>query len=278
MLNLKVYASLLLAVISIPAAAADPTYIPISQFGTFGPQNASTAGNMTADDVKKFEQAISRMPDLARYLFSGCHDRAHAAYRFLPADLKSKVSKIWVIGPSRFTAAVSGTIRLRATDLDSQQVDWGYHVALVAETPKGTMVYDPALSPGVLLSREQWFESFVSPTLSIWLVSSPLVYQFNYATLDSAARNGSQVWNGNANRYEWMSTQDQRIPQNLARDSIGVDAMKGQACAALVALKADPQGLGDLLDAPTSNPGCAASIQKYRQLTREWQARLAANP
>lgn len=256
-------------------SAAEPLYVPIAEFGTFGADNASSAAMMTPEEAARFETAIADMQDFAHYLYSGCHDRAHAAYLLLPADLKAKVSKIWVIGSSRYTAALSGTIRLRADDPDSQAVDWGYHVALSAETAAGTRIFDPALHPGATLSREQWFAKFIAPRLSIWLVSSPAVYQFNYATLDGSARNGTQVWNGNANRYEWLDTKMKRLPENLARDAIGVDALAGKTCKPIIAVKTDPQKLSDFLAAGDGGSECASSVKKYAGLVAEWKRRLS---
>jgi len=269
--------AVILALWSFDVAAQssnDLQYIPIGEFGAFGAGNASIAPMMSQEDAVHFEQVVASMPEFSHYLYSGCHDRAHAAYLLLPADLRSKVSKIWVVGPTSYTASISGTIRLRADDPDSRAVDWGYHVALMAETAHGTRIFDPALHPGATLSREQWFEKFVAPRLSIWLISDPAVYQFNYATLDAKARNGTQVWNGNANRYEWLDAKLQRLPENLARDAIGVDAIDGEACKSIIALKTDPQKLSDFLDAGNGSVECDSSFKKYRRLSQEWKVRL----
>lgn len=251
-----------------------PHPLDVRDFGTFGPQNVSNAPMLTAAEEQALAQAVARMPKFAPYYFSGCHDRAHAALLLLPEALRSKVSKIWVIGPARLTAAIPGTIRLRASDGEKRQVDWGYHVALMADTPGGAMVFDPVLSPGGLINREQWLGSFVAPPLSVWLVSSASVYVFNFSALNPPARNGGEVWNGNANTYEGLLPAYRHLPENLARDEIGVEALGERTCPEIAQYARAPEALSSFLDAGKGSSACEPAFVRYRQRTAAWKAAL----
>lgn len=257
-------------------ASIEPVFLPTSEFRPFGASNATNAAMMSDEDTTRLEKAVATMHAFDPYLYGGCADRAHAAYLLLPPDLRAKVSKIWIIGPSAYTSSISGTIKLRAGDRDSQAVNWGHHVALLVETPQGSRIFDPAFYPGELISREKWFKMLVIPRFAIWLISSPEVYVFNYATMNSKADHGSQVWMGDTSHYEWLEPKFQRMPQNLARDAIGLDATRGTACKQLSDIKMDPQRLSTFLDAGEGPSECAPSIAKYKRLSLEWKARLAS--
>ncbi|WP_375755624.1 protein-glutamine glutaminase family protein [Corallococcus exercitus] len=261
---------------SAEAQEAFPIYQPIEEFGTYGPQNASSAPALTHAETMQFEQAVSAMEQFPPYLYSGCHDRAHAAYMMLPESLRLKTKKIWVVGPSRYTAAIQGTIGLRATDSASQKVDWGYHVALAVETPVGMRLFDPALQPGATLTRDEWFALMKLPRMSIWTITTGELYLFNYATLNMAAKNGTEIWNGNANYYHLYSPKDRIIPDNLARDAVGVDALRGLTCSAIQLRLADPQELLNLLNGGVANvpTDCVSSVQKFEAEKARWTAKL----
>ncbi|WPB82650.1 protein-glutamine glutaminase family protein [Archangium violaceum] len=258
------------------AQEAFPVYLPIEDFGKFGRENASSAPALTQAETTQFERAVAASEQFPAYLYSGCHDRAHAAYLMLPAALRPQVKKIWVVGPSRYTAAISGTIGLRAPDAASQAVKWGYHVALAVETPSGMRLFDPALRPGATITRDEWFALMKLPRLSIWTVTKGDLYLFNYATLNMDAKNGNQVWNGNANYYELYAPKDRIIPDNLARDAVGVDALKGETCSAIRAQMTDPEALLKLLrgGAASAPANCASSIKKFEAEKERWTARL----
>lgn len=90
--------------------------------------------------------------DFPEYLFSGCHDRAHAVYLLLPQAFRTKAVKLWVLAPSKITGAIRGDITLRDV-LGNGRVRWGYHVALGFRYGNDYLVYDPALATGLLLDR-----------------------------------------------------------------------------------------------------------------------------
>ncbi|CAN5464194.1 hypothetical protein BH10PSE14_BH10PSE14_43100 [soil metagenome] len=268
-----------LAMWPLAAVAQDgavPIYQPIEKFGSYGAQNVAPGDVLTADEVAKFEAAVAGMQRFPPYLYSGCHDRAEAAYRLLPAALQPKVGKIWVIGPARYTAAIGGTIHLRATDPASSKVDWGYHVALEIGTAAGMRVFDPALKPGVSMTRDEWFALMKLPSLAIWTTTAGDIYQFVYGTLDFAGLNGAQVWNGNANRYRYFDADHQIMPDNLARDAVGMDAIAGTTCQQLRDMATDPDALYAFLHQAVDVPAaCAGSVDKFKRERARWSARLA---
>lgn len=261
-----------------PAPAAEPTWpvnLPVEDFGATGGLNAQAAMEMSAEEVTAFERAVAGMPRFPAYFYSGCHDRAHAAYLLIPVNLRSKVRKIWVVGPARFTAAIAGTIGLRRADAAASAVSWGYHVALAIDTGNGMRVYDPALHPEGTISRQQWFDMMTIPRFAFWTVTSGSVYLFNYANLSAPALNGSEVWNGNANFYQFLSESDRIMPDNLARDAVGVQASAGNTCPELIALATNPQGLLTFLRSGSAAPAaCQTSVTLFNGERERWRRLL----
>ena len=119
-----------------------PIQFPITLFGTNGslitPMNGalSPAGGLSAEKEKEKETEIQfieyakRLERFPRYIYSGCHNRAHASYLLLPPALKAKVMKIWVIAPSAYSIGFSGNIGLKGNEPGYSAVSWGFHVAL----------------------------------------------------------------------------------------------------------------------------------------------------
>jgi hypothetical protein len=266
------------ALLALPAIAEEGgiVYLPIGEFGKIGTANATTW--QIVDDAwqKNFEQAVASMERFPRYLYSGCHDRAHAAYLLLQPALRQNVSKIWVIGPSRYTAGIPGNIGLRTSDRASRAVSWGYHVALAINTRSGVRVFDPVLAPGETLTREQWFALMVPPKLAVWTITAGNVYLFNYATINEDSRNGNQIWNGNVNLYDYLQPEDRIMPDNLARDAVGAAAIAGTTCAAVRELATKPDALLSFLSGGSGSVPveCNASIEMFQTEKARWASLL----
>jgi hypothetical protein len=260
---------------ALAQTTAWPIHLPIEDFGSFGRENAEPAEVISHRETAAFEAAVGKMQRFPRYFYSGCHDRAHAAYLLLPESLRSKTRKIWVVAPARYTAAVGGTIGLRGTGAAASAVDWGYHVALAIDTPDGMRVYDAALHPQGTITRDAWFEIMTIPRLAFWTVSRGALYLFNYSGLATPALNGGEVWNGSANYYHLYNVADRIMPDNLARDAVGVQATAGQTCPELIALATNPQGLLTFLQAGDTAPdGCKVSVSLFNRERERWRQLL----
>lgn len=276
--NVLIASLIVSALFAAPARAEDGgiSYLPIGEFGSYGTANAPGWGILDRAGLDAFEQAIASMERFPPYLYSGCHDRAHAAYLLLPPAMRTNVSKIWVIGPSRYTAGIPGTIGLRASDRASRAVSWGYHVALAINTESGVRVFDPALAPGETLTREQWFALMVLPRLALWTITAGNIYLFNYAKLDENGRNGNQIWNGKTNLYDWLKPEERIMPDNLARDAVGAAALAGTTCAAVRERATRPEELLSFLSGkgPQVPVECRASIKMYENEKARWTSLL----
>jgi hypothetical protein len=193
----------------------------------------------------------------------------------LPSALKPKVMKIWVVTTSKYTSAIRGTIASTRREAEFRAVDWGFHVALAYRTLGGLKVFDPALRPGDVISDAEWFlEMNVSP-LSFWTLTSGSVYQFYPTARDQYAVN-AQHWSGNSYGYEGPSRQQHWIPQALARDAVGADAVAGTTCPSLLALAAQPEELLARLNngSTNSNDPCRSSFEKFASEKARWVTTL----
>jgi hypothetical protein len=271
------FLALLYAVLAAaPAFGQQPTPVTIPLFQPaqeFGP----TVADIRPDDTRLTDQeesslraAISAMEAFPAYVFSGCHDRAHAAHMLLPAALRPKVMKIWLASPAKYTAVLPGLIGLKGPGAASQ-VSWGHHVALAFRNAAGEVrVVDPVLKPREVLTERQWFDLMILPRMTLWTLTKGDVYLIEASKLSPSTTYASSIWNGRLEPYQrsW-------IPANIARDAVGVDAVAGTTCPELVQMKANPGGVLALLERGQAAPAaCRASVAKFEQQRAAWSTKL----
>ncbi|MDZ3831032.1 MAG: protein-glutamine glutaminase family protein [Sphingopyxis sp.] len=259
----------------LDAVRSFPTLLPLSRFGPSGTNSDTQLVELTPAEVGGLRDAVTAIA-FANYRLSGCHDRAHAAYMLLPAALRAKAVKQWVVAPSAFTRGVRGTIGYPA----DASVNWRYHVALAFQTPDGIAVFDPTLSPGRLLTEAEWLGSFDYPPLSMRFFAPAETYQFFDEDNDVVELNerksyveNKDIWVGNGYRYEGTSRANHWIPNNLARDAVGARVEEGRVCRDLQAFKGQP---GKLLDILTNGSpiDCPAEKALFDQTRAKWVALL----
>lgn len=271
---------------TVPGTAASPpaglVYLPAGSIvdkDSIAPP-AGSRQPLTDAETVALRQAVAALPTFPRYLFSGCHDRAHAAYLLLPAALRAKADKVWLFSPSRYTSAVQGTLRLAVNEPYADQVSWGYHVALLFKTPGGDLVLDPALAPGALIEPAQWFALMTIPPPSFWTVLAGHLYLFNdsgkpnFGTPPFPHRN-TKLINGFFYGYVGEALQENRIVINLARDAAGVELMAGTQCGSLQALISQPDSLLTMLKRPDQPAECASVKRTFDSERDVWSQRLA---
>lgn len=252
-----------------------PLFQPAYEFGPYTADLTPTSDNLTATEEANLSAAIGNMPVFPQYIFSGCHDRAHAAYMLLPQVLRAKVMKIWAIAPSQYTAVIPGQIGLKGTGA-AQKVFWGYHVALAYRSTVGdVMVIDPVLKPKQSLSSSQWFDLMKLPRMTLWTLTKGDVYLIQASTLNPSTSYAQNTWNGYLVQPKWDA-----VAANIARDLIGADATAGSACADINGLAERPNDLSNYLSRPLNSvPAlCRASLTKFASEKSAWQARLPSDP
>lgn len=286
-----IMAAALLAITTGYAARVDakPVELTVDQFtnsqDTADRMRASTSV-MTADEEHRFLQAVKAL-NLPAYAYSGCNDRAHAAYLLLPDTLKQKVSKVWIAGPSAFTAALPGSISVKSNAPALRDVSWSFHVALGYRTSSGYKVYDVALAPDGPLSRDAWLDLFEYPPLAAALTTAGRVYSFIQIATNDFSRN-SLIWNGTYYTYDGTSYTQRWIPRALARDSVGASVVAGTTCSYLKTLAAKPEKMltflqGNDPDAQSPTPAspehvasCRGSIDAFNAELARWAALIPA--
>ncbi|HEX9933499.1 MAG TPA: protein-glutamine glutaminase family protein [Allosphingosinicella sp.] len=218
--------------------------------------------------------------EFPQYLYSGCDERAHAAWMLLPPELQARVHKIWIVTPAMYTYAIPGAVRSSRAEPAYRAVDWGYHVALAYQSRRGLRIIDAGLRPGESLTREQWLAEMALSPLTFWTMTEASVYRFY--TLSFTGAINESVWNGNSYRYdEGTAGQTPRdknwIPDALARDAVGADAVRGTTCAAFRAIATQPQTLLDRLRAGPTGAGdpCRSSFQRFTAERQRWIERLS---
>jgi hypothetical protein len=77
-------------------------------------------------------------------------------------------------------------------------------------------------------------------------------------------------------RNHLYSPQDRIIPDNLARDAVGFDALKGETCSDIQQRVTDPKALLELLrgGAASVPANCAPSMKKFEAEKARWTAKL----
>lgn len=265
-----------------PLPSSVPIQVPINLFGNNGPNIVPPSDSLTPAEEQRF-LAYARQPTLfPRYIYSGCHNRAHAAYLLLPAELKPKVMKIWLVSPGVYSAGFVGLIGLKGQEPGYQEVAWGYHVALAYRDPNGTVrVLDVALKPGQPLSETEWFGLLKIPLLTYWTLTHAEVYQFTSVptNLDTGNRPlNPAVWTGNYFRdFGGKGLGRNRFVEELARDVIGEEALAGRVCPSLALLVKKPDDLQNRLRDPVI-PGCEATFQRYESEKARWMKALYGSP
>lgn len=246
-----------------------PQHFPISLFGVGATNIVPQESRLTKLEEASFFEFVKTTKIFPRYVYSGCHDRAHAAYKLLPRTLKPKVMKIWLMSPGVYSAGFYGLIGIKSTDEESKNVSWGYHVALAYRDSSGSLrVLDPVLRPDGVITEREWFGLLKIPALSLWTLTQPTVYQFNFTATNSDSVN-KQVWTGKYFNDNNGGLKPDTLPSVLARDAIGVDALGKVTCATLQSQARNPDQLQNLLNG-TLPADCKASAERYTAEKARW--------
>lgn len=247
-------------------------FIPISEFGTYGTAFTPSQTTLSAEEEKTFLEYVKNLSPFPRYIFGGSNDRAHAAYMMMPAPLRSKVSKIWVISPSKHSASVKGVIKLSPTVPDSLDVKWGYHVALAYKSEEGLQIYDGGIAQGKVLAAGDWFAYLKLPPLTFWTMTAGRIYLF-YPT-NAPNSSNKDIWGGNAYEYIGDPAAQQLIPAALARDAVGEAILKNRKCEIIKPGAKDPDALLDRLKKGTMPEGCEDMMELFKRQKQIWTDRL----
>jgi hypothetical protein len=257
----------------VEAPEEDPLpFIPISEFGTFGAAFTPSQTTMSADEEKTFFEYVKNLPPFPRYIFGGSHDRAHAAYMMTPASLRSKVSKIWIISPSKHSASVKGVIKLSPTIPDSVDVKWGYHVALAYKNEEGLQIYDAGIAQGKVLAAGDWFAYLKMPPLTFWTMTAGRIYMFHPTNASNSSN--KDIWGGNAYEYTGDPAAQQLIPAALARDAVGEAILKNRKCEMIKPEARDPDALLERLKKGTMPEGCEDLVELFKAQKQIWTDKL----
>lgn len=260
-----------------PQPVLGPSYVPASVLEnkagkTYEPQYELPLSTAFLAEIADSIRSMPRFPD---YLYSGCHDRAHAAYLLLPLSMQLNAMKIWVFAPYRFAPGISGTITLpenssRATEVGA---NWGYHVALVFKDSTGGLhVYDPALAPERLISREQWFALMNIPPLSFWTLVPGWLYSFTSVPMtdETVLPRPEGLFSGGFFQYNNTALEERWIPRALARDAVGEAVANSDTCIELENLLTNPGEMQKRLDMHDLPSSCAPQMQLFDSELTKW--------
>jgi hypothetical protein len=274
---LLVFASSRLLAAQAAPAAAWPAYTQASILeNAYGKANESLyERSVSTADLAAINEAIRSMPRFADYLYSGCHDRAHAGYLLLPPALAINSMKIWVFAPQRFAPGISGMITLRENPSRTTEagVRWGYHVAVAfKDSLGGHHIYDPALAPDGLITREQWFALMEVPQLSFWTLMPGWVYSFASIPVahETIVARPEGVMNGGFFQYNQTALREHWIPQALARDAVGQAVATGETCRALESLLMNPGEMQTRLRAHNLPADCSPQVELFDREMQKW--------
>lgn len=249
-----------------------PPFIPIVEFGTYGAAFTPSQAALSPEEEKAFQDYVKRLPPFPRYILGGSHDRAHAAYVMMPASLRDKVSKIWVISPSKHSASVKGVIKLSPTVPDSLDVKWRYHTALAYKNADGLQIFDPGIGPGKVLLAGDWFAYLKLPPLTFWTMTAGRIYLFSPTNAPNSSN--KDIWGGNAFEYTGDPGARHLIPEALARDAVGEAILKNRKCEYLKAEAKDPDALQERLKKGNVPDGCEDLLTLFQTQKQAWIEKL----
>jgi Glutaminase len=252
-------------------AAEPPPFISILEFGEYGRGFAPSQATLTPQEEKIFHDYVTALK-FPNYLFSGCHDRAHAAWMMMPAALKDKVSKIWVVAASKHSASARGIIKLMPNIPGSVDVRWGYHVALAYKDEEGLQIYDAGIAQGKVLDAETWFAALKPDPLTFWTMTAGRIYLF-YNTSAPFSTN-KEIWGGNAHEYTGQSAAENWIPVALARDAVGEAILQRRECEVIKTEAKDPNTLLERLKKGDVPQGCEKLLDIYKTEKQRWIDKL----
>lgn len=275
---------------SVPVPSARPSAEPRRIYcvvGTCEDEMSSEPVPMSAADEQKLLESIASYPPFSGYPYSGCHDRAHAMYLQLPAELQQQLRKVWLFAPMKTSVAGKEAIRF-PLPVTEDSASWGYHVALAYKNPSDAyMVVDPVISSKAL-PLMSWFEKFQIPEHTYWIRSSGtryLFYSTNWAFVPNPKEGKDiSVFNGGFYDYEGFSRETELLFRNLARDAVGEYLLKNDGCAPAVKSHIkEAQMLLDWLVCATgtlpcmtesdlkwpSDPKCAATVRESLKIYEE---------
>ena len=273
-----VWVLMLVACVNRSAPAQDesdadtPPFVPIVEFGTYGAAFTPSPATLSAEEEKAFQDYAKNLAPFPRYILGGSQDRAHAAYMMMPASLRDKVSKIWVISPSKHSASVKGVIKLSPTVPDSLDVKWGYHVALAYKNADGLQIFDPGIGPGKVLLAGDWFAYLKLPPLTFWTMTAGRIYLFSPTNAPNSAN--KDIWGGNAFEYTGDSAAQQLIPAALARDAVGEAILKNRKCEFLKSEAKDPDAMQERLKKGNVPEGCEDLLTLFQTQKQAWIEKL----
>lgn len=246
-------------------------FVPILEFGSHGGGFPPSQATLAAPDEKAFQDYVKKL-QFPGYMFGGCQERAHAAWLKLPTGLKDKVSKIWVVAPSRHSASVKGIIRLVPNIPGSIDVRWGHHAALAYNNEDGLMVYDGCIAQGRVLEGGVWFAALKPDPLSFWTMTAGRIYAF-YPTSAPGSTN-REIWGGNAYEYTGDPAAENRIPTMLARDAVGEAILKNRECEVLKPEAKDAEALLERLKKGDVPAGCENLVDLFKTTKEGWIDKL----
>lgn len=246
-------------------------FVPIVEFGSFGGGFPPSLATLSPQEEQTFQDHVKKL-QFPGYIFGGCRDRAHAAWLSLPAALRDKVSKVWVIAPSKHSASVKGVIRLMPNIPGSLDVRWGYHVALGYKNEEGLMVYDGGIGQGKVLEGEAWFAALRPDPLSFWTMTAGRIYTF-YPTAAPNSTN-KEIWGGNAHEYTGLAAAENWIPASLARDAVGDAILKNRECEVWKPEAKDADVLLERLKKGDVPAGCEGLLDLFKSTKQSWIERL----
>jgi hypothetical protein len=246
-------------------------FVPIVEFGAYGGGFPPSQATLTPQEELAFQDHVKKL-QFPSYIFSGCRDRAHAAWLTLPAALRDKVSKVWVVAPSRHSASVKGVIRLMPNIPGSIDVRWGYHVALAYKNEEGMQVYDGGIAQGKVLEGDAWFATLRPDPLSFWTMTAGRIYMF-YPTAAPNSTN-KEIWGGNAHEYAGPAAAEQWIPVSLARDAVGEAILKNRECEVMKPEAKDPDALLERLKKGDVPAGCENLLDLFKGQKQAWIEKL----
>lgn len=255
-------------------------YVPASQFPNGKSDDGKTqlyhdapaVPDLTPAQVREIKAALEAMPNMAGYIQSGCHDRAHAVWLMLAPHLKARVAKIWVFAPQALTLSFPDGITFARKD--GNRATWGYHVALFYRADGEARVIDPTRDDWKAEhpTREGWLAAFTTPPLSIYTTLDPSLYLFYALTSANGPTNNgvtAVVNNGQFFEYIGPAAEYAYIPNALARDEVGLRLGAESMCAPLGDVaKTKPGTLLSVLQNPSPQSGGGKDVEALNEVKR----------
>ena len=132
---------------------------------------------VTEEEQRDIVQTLKSLPAFSPNPYSGCHARAHVAFKAIEAASRGKAFKVWLLSGRLLSPALGGTVSYKPPTGDATA--WDYHVASAFMAPGGHILVADLLVAPEPVPLNQWLSGFTISGVGVVTLLPGEFYLFN---------------------------------------------------------------------------------------------------